>query len=400
MKETLAYGRSRGWKQVVFGHIGRKPDATLRSVSRRLGQIMGCPVTLISDWLDESTLTIGDQAAAAVRASADGSLLMLENTRRYKIERVLWGAKPDDLPQLAPQLARLANQFAEKLGEVYVNEALSAGNLDTSSTIVPAAMRRAVLGAYVGREFSGPMIRCLQASFVVFSGLKIDKLDDLSAVVQRGAARFVVVGGSLAMALKKAEAELNGKTFCLGLAEDAAHSEQPYYIPAARVQQAKEILTAGRAKGIQFYLPVDFVLNDGRVSDAIGPQDQQFDIGPQSSEHFARAVGEFIAATQGDRNLPKVLFHNGVMGKFEETLYEGGTRRFMEQLKRARDAGIEVYIGGGEGGEALKKFGQPDWVSHCFTAGGTVLNALGSEPVPYLLALRMKLGPGDTVVLT
>ena len=28
-------------------------------------------------------------------------------------------------------------------------------------------------------------------------------------------------------------------------------------------------------------------------------------------------------------------------------------------------------------------------VTHTFTAGGTVLNALGSEPVPYLVALAM-----------
>ena len=60
----------------------------------------------------------------------------------------------------------------------------------------------------------------------------------------------------------------------------------------------------------------------------------------------------------------------------------------MPQLKRMKDAGVEVYIGGGEGGAALEKYGQPDWVTHVFTAGGTVLNALGREPVPYLVALR------------
>ncbi len=49
--------------------------------------------------------------------------------------------------------------------------------------------------------------------------------------------------------------------------------------------------------------------------------------------------------------------------------------------------GIEVY-GGGEGGAALDKYGEESWVTHVFTAGGTVLNALGSEPVPYLVALR------------
>jgi phosphoglycerate kinase len=52
-------------------------------------------------------------------------------------------------------------------------------------------------------------------------------------------------------------------------------------------------------------------------------------------------------------------------------------------------AGIEVYVGGGEGGAALERYGKPDDITHCFTAGGTVLNALGSEPVPYLVALAM-----------
>jgi phosphoglycerate kinase len=58
-------------------------------------------------------------------------------------------------------------------------------------------------------------------------------------------------------------------------------------------------------------------------------------------------------------------------------------------LKRMTQAGVKVYVGGGEGGKALEKYGQPDWVTHNFTAGGTVLNALGSEPVPYLAALWM-----------
>ena len=55
------------------------------------------------------------------------------------------------------------------------------------------------------------------------------------------------------------------------------------------------------------------------------------------------------------------------------------------------DAGIKVYVGGGEGGKALEQYGRADWVAYCFTAGGTVLNALGSEPVPYLVAMRMAL---------
>jgi phosphoglycerate kinase len=114
------------------------------------------------------------------------------------------------------------------------------------------------------------------------------------------------------------------------------------------------------------------------------PSDQQFDIGPKSNALFEKKVGEFLAA--GAKG--KVAFHNGVFGMFEDPRFEGGTKRFVTQLKRMTDAGVEVYIGGGEGGTALERYGQPNWVTHVFTAGGTVLNALGSEPVPYLVALR------------
>ncbi|MFM9066816.1 MAG: phosphoglycerate kinase, partial [Planctomycetota bacterium] len=78
----------------------------------------------------------------------------------------------------------------------------------------------------------------------------------------------------------------------------------------------------------------------------------------------------------------------GVFGKFEESPFERGTKQFVPEFQRMTQAGIEVYVGGGEGGTALERYGQPDWVKHCFTAGGTVLNALGSDPIPYLVALR------------
>jgi phosphoglycerate kinase len=309
---------------------------------------------------------------------------MLENTRKYDIERVLWKAKPADLPAIAPKLAQLANEFA-KLSTTYVFEALSAGSLDACSVAVPAAMKQVALGSYVENEFTGPMMQCLNAQLVIFSGLKADKLDDLEAMVNRGKIRRVFSAGSLAMALKKAAAEIDGGAFCLGVAEDAAHSDKPYFIPPDRIEQAKRMIVDGRKKGIEFVLPVDFTIADGSVTDTLKPTDQQFDIGPKTSELFEKKVGEFISEPGGG----KVAFHNGVFGMFEDPRFEGGTKRFVPQLKRMTDADVEVYIGGGEGGTSLEKYGQEDWVTHVFTAGGTVLNALGNEPVPYLVALRM-----------
>jgi 3-phosphoglycerate kinase len=384
MVDTLEFGRQHGWKQIVFGHIGRKPEGSLAKVARRLGELVNCDVPLVADWLDESSMTVLPAAVEQVAAAEPGAIILLENTRKYDVERVLWQATPADLPTVAPKLAKLANQFATKLANVYVFEALSAGSLDACSVAVPAAMDRVALGSYVEQEFAGPMMQCLKAQLVIFSGLKIDKLDDLEAMVNRGKIRRLFAAGSLAMALRKAAGELDGKDVCLGVAEDSSHSDKPYYIPPARVEQGKRMIADGRHKGIEFVLPVDSVIADGSTVDELRPGDQQFDIGPKTSELFERKVGDFIT----DKGKNKVAFHNGVFGMFEDPRFEEGSRRFMSQLKRMTDAGVEVYIGGGEGGTALEKYGQPNWVTHVFTAGGTVLNALGSEPVPYLVALR------------
>jgi phosphoglycerate kinase len=187
------------------------------------------------------------------------------------------------------------------------------------------------------------------------------------------------------MAIRKAIGTLDDAPVCLGAAEDPANSGQPWYIPPARVEQAKAIVADGREKGITFTVPCDSIIEDGSAKDELSPSDQQFDIGPKSIKHFHDGVTEFIKK----HGAGAVAFHNGVFGMFEDPRFEAGTKAWIPELKRMKDAGVEVFVGGGEGGKALEKYGQEDWVTHCFTAGGTVLNALGSEPVPYLAALKM-----------
>ncbi len=385
MLETLKFGIERGWKQVIFGHIGRKPEGSLSKVATRLGELLGQDVPLVADWIDEKTDSITDAARDKIASAQAGSVIVLENTRRYEIERVLWKATIDESDAIADRLSNFSNQFAQKIAKVYIHEALSAGSLDTSSTVVPAAMDRVAMGLYEAAEFDGPMRKCLETQLVIFSGLKIDKLDDLDAMIGRGSIECVFAAGSLAMALKKAIGELDGKPCCLGVAEDPTHSDKPYYIPPERVAQAKRMVTEGREKGIEFVVPVDSVIEDGSVVDELQPDQQQFDIGPKSSQLFEEKVGEFIAAHPAGG----VAFHNGVFGMFEDPRFEAGTKKFIPQLQRMTQAGIDVYVGGGEGGKALELYGKPDWVTHVFTAGGTVLNALGNEPVPYLVALRL-----------
>src|SRR5262245_9388103 len=40
MVDTLKFGQDRGWKQVIFGHIGRKPEGSLDKVAKRIGQLL------------------------------------------------------------------------------------------------------------------------------------------------------------------------------------------------------------------------------------------------------------------------------------------------------------------------------------------------------------------------
>ncbi len=394
MVATLKHGQEKGWIQIIFGHIGRKPEGSLSQVHARLQELIGGPIAFVSNWFDEATTTVTAELTEALAAAKPGDLLLLENTRKYDVERTLWKAKPADLPGVSDKLSQYANELAQKVATVYLHEAFSAGSLDSSSVVVTATMEKVAQGAYERDQFTGPLVTCRQADLVIFSGLKIDKLDDLQAIVQRGNVRKVLAAGSLAMSLKKAAARLDGGDFHLGVSEDPTHSDKPYYIEPARIDQAQGLLEHARRAGIEFIMPVDFVLGDGRTVESLQPGDQQFDVGQKSSELFAQKIDEFIQQHKqqvAEGGKPMVAFHNGVFGMFEDPRFENGTKNFVAQLKRMTEAGVQVFVGGGEGGAAVEKYGNPETdVTHVFTAGGTVLNALGSEPIPYLQSMYLQ----------
>ena len=389
---TLKIGCDRGWVQILYGHRGRDPEMSLQPVARHIETLLGgdCPdrpaVEFIADWLNDETGEILSTAAERIADLSPGTVVVLENTRKYSMERLLWKATPIDLPAMAERLARYANGMRDKLAAVHVNEGFAASNRDLSSTLVPLAMDHIALGTYIETELRQYVTRTRQAELVIFSGIKINKLDDLEQILDRGRVRMVIAAGSLAIALEKA----NNPAFEMGLAADES---QRIFISPERIQQAGRILDTGRSNGVEFVLPIDFILGDGTESKTIPPDGAQFDIGPLTSQLQAEKVGEFIEYSRGrvaSGEEPAVAFHNGVFGKFEEDRFSQGTRRFIEQLKRMHDEGVEVYVGGGEGGAALHRYGDESWVTHCFTAGGTILKALGQQPIPYLKALYLK----------
>ncbi len=116
----------------------------------------------------------------------------------------------------------------------------------------------------------------------MFSGIKIDKLDDLDAMIARGKINPHLLRWFTRHGAQEGGSVARWTRLPTRVTEDPAHADKPYYIPPDRIEQAKRMVQSGRQQGIEFVLPIDFTLADGSVVTALKPGDQQFDIGPQN----------------------------------------------------------------------------------------------------------------------
>lgn len=387
LHDTLAFGRKQGWRMLLIGHRGRKPEQTLEYVHQKLRALEPKAGPFVKDWFDDRTGTLSGTAVAAAKALQPGEFVVFENVRKYPFEMRLWKAAPAELPLIVADFERLAGAF-RALSTVYVNDAVAASNKDFSSAALPLAMDRVALGSFTRAELADHVVRAREAGLVSFSGLKLDKLGDLHGIVKRGRVEMIVAGGSLAMALRKAEGRMRGVEVSIGGAEDPARAAEKPYVPAESLEKARALLEDAAKNKVKVVLPVDFVLDDGTVSADIPKARLQCDIGPRTRAHFE---AEALAWAKGTRR--KVAFHNGVLGKFEDKTFAGGTEAMVTTLKRLQAAGVAVYVGGGEGRAALERHGKLSDVSHAFTAGGTILKCLADQPLPFIEALAEQARP-------
>ncbi len=384
--ETLSYCRGRGWKTVVFGHLGRDGKTSLEPVRQAIGRLLGTSVLFFEHWVEhaEGNLRVVSEVAQALHESTPGTILLLENTRKYDFERALWGKTPPLDPKVVRRLFTLARDVRHKLCRVEINEAIAASNHDFSSTVLPLLMDTNGVGFFLAQEFRTHVRAARTADLIVFSGLKANKLDDLECIIDRGAVRIVISAGSIAMALRKAEALVSGTDFSLGQAETDASLKS--YIGKARIDQGIRIVRKCREKDIRLVLPIDFVLDNGKTSSVI-PQDAvQLDVGPRSRDLFSEVAHNYAAATSRGE-MAGVLYYNGVFGRFEDDRFAQGTKAFIQLLGRLTKAGVRTYVGGGEGRLALSRYGSINDVTHAFTCGGTILKSLTNHHIGFLKAM-------------
>ena len=355
---TIQYIIEHGGIPVLMSHLGRPggkvlPEASLRPVASRLGELLGGDVTMADD-------CVGDAVEALVKNASAGDVVLLENLRYHAEEEA------ND-----PAFARALGE----LGDVYVNDAFGTAHRAHASTEgVTHHFVTCAAGFLVQKEldYLGQALADPKRPFVaIMGGAKISgKIDVIENLLPRVDA--LLIGGGMAYTFYKAMGLEIGKSL----------------LDVERLGVAEMLLQRASANDLNLVLPVDCVvaseLKEGAQTtvvprDAIPAELQGLDIGPETRRLFA---DEILKA--------KTVVWNGPVGVFEMKPFDEGTRAIADALVAATENGATTVIGGGETAAAVAGFGLADKVSHVSTGGGASLEFLEGKELPGVAALTDK----------
>jgi len=342
---------------MVTSHLGRptegelKPEDSLAPVARRLGELLGRPVPLKTNWVD------GVQVAP-------GEVILLENCRVNKGEK-----KNSD--ELARKMAALC--------DVYVNDAFGTAHRAEATThgiakFAPVACAGPLLAAEVealGKTLVNPRRPLLAIVAGSKVSTKLTVLNNLAEKVDR-----LIVGGGIANTFLLAEGFPIGKS----LAE------------ADLVPECKKILATLAAKGGTLPLPIDVVVAKEFKADAaptvrrtteVKADELILDVGPSSALELVHLING--AAT---------IVWNGPVGVFEFDAFAEGTRQLALAIAGATANGAFSIAGGGDTLAAIAKYGITDRISYISTGGGAFLEFLEGKTLPALAVLEERARQG------
>jgi phosphoglycerate kinase len=352
---------AKGGKAILLSHFGRPKGATpaerrsaadsLKPIATALAGLLGRPVAFAED-------CIGEPAATAIAAMADGDVLCLENTRFHP------GEEKND-PALIAALAAL--------GDAYVNDAFSAAHRAHASTEGLAHKLPAFAGRAMQAELEA-LEKALGAPqrpvMAIVGGAKVStKLDLLGNLVAKVGA--LVIGGGMANTFLAARGLSVGKSLC---EHDLAET--------CRAIEAK-----AKAAGCEIMLPVDALAAKefkahaphrvAAVTD-IAPDEMILDAGPAS----IAAVAARLATT-------RTVVWNGPFGAFELAPFDTATVAVAKEAARLTKTGQLVTVaGGGDTVSALNHAGVADAFTYISTAGGAFLEWMEGKPLPGVEALK------------
>lgn len=359
---TIKYLVNQGAQVIVISHLGRPdgaPDAkySLEPAAIRLGELLGQPVLFAHD-------TVGVDARGAVKALANGGVVVLENLRFNAAET---SKDAGEREAFAAQLAEFADFFvSDGFGVVHRKQA----SVYELAKALPSAA-----GLLIEKELE--VLTKLTATperpyAVVLGGSKVsDKLgviDHLLPTVDK-----LLIGGGMVFTFLAAQGHKVAKSL---LEVDQIATCQNYLVRAAEL-------------GVEVVLPTDIVVAskfgadaevavtaaDAIESSPFGDEGLGLDIGPASAAHFAEVV-----------KAAKTVFWNGPMGVFEIEQFAGGTRAVAGALTQV--SGLSV-VGGGDSAAAVRILGFEDsQFGHISTGGGASLEFLEGKKLPGLEVLN------------
>jgi phosphoglycerate kinase len=343
---TIKLALEQGAKLIVMSHLGRPSEGasaeenapyTMAPVAKRLGELLGRDVPLVTDWLDGVDV-------------ADGEMVLVENVRFNAGEK-----KNDDA--LSQKMAALC--------DVYVMDAFGTAHRAQASThgvakFAPTACAGPLLANELDAldkalgEPARPMMAIVGGSKV---STKLTVLEELATKVDQ-----LIVGGGIANTFLAAAGYNVGKSLC-------EHD---------LIDQAKKLM-----EQTNIPLPVDVVVGSYFGEDApatvkaladVTDDDMIFDIGPESAKQLAALVAD-----------AKTIIWNGPVGVFEFDQFGAGT----EALSRAiADSAAFSIAGGGDTLAAVDKYEIAEQVSYISTGGGAFLEFVEGKELPAVAALK------------
>jgi phosphoglycerate kinase len=342
LREALAAGAA----VIVMSHLGRPvegafdPAFSLAPVATRLGELLGRPVPLVADWIDQGV------------AVAPGEIVLLENVR------FLPGEERDE--------DALAKAFAG-LCDVFVMDAFATAHRAQASThgvmrFAPVACAGPLLAAELA-ALEQALAHPKRPLTAIVGGSKVStKLEVLDALAD--IADQLIVGGGIANTFIAAAGYPIGKSL-----------HEPDLIEAARRIAAR----------VEVPLPVDVMVGKRfdesepavlKTLDAVEDDDMIMDIGPETARQWAQRLGS--AGT---------ILWNGPVGVFEFDQFGEGTRVLAEAI--AGSAAFSI-AGGGDTLAAIEKYGVGAGLSYISTAGGAFLEFVEGKPLPAVTALAAR----------
>jgi phosphoglycerate kinase len=345
-----------GFRIGILSHFGRPKGQrvaamSLAPVADALAELLGQTVAFADD-------CIGEVAANALAALAEGGICVLENTRFHAGEEA-------DEADFAKALAAPA--------AAYVNDAFSAAHRAHGSThgITKYAPTYCGLAMQAELDALDAALGAPQRPVVAVVGgakisTKLDLLGNLSARVDT-----LVIGGGMANTFLAAQGHSVGTSLC----EDAM------------LDTARAIMAEADKQGCTILLPQDAAIapafaagQEVEIVSANGVPDDKMilDAGPD-------AVRDICAAFDG----AATLIWNGPLGAFEIEPFDAATNQAAQHAAALTQKGqLTSVAGGGDTVAALNHAGAGENFSYVSTAGGAFLEWLEGKTLPGVAALR------------